>query len=66
MTICALSTGVGASGVAIIRISGPETSLLIKALTNKTLPKPREATLLKLNNIFDQEQFLQLVKYQFP
>ena len=41
MTIYALSTGVGASGVAIIRISGPDTSFLIKALTNKALPKPR-------------------------
>ena len=51
MTIFALSTGIGASGVAIIRISGPETSFLIKTLTNKALPKPREATLLELNNI---------------
>ena len=51
MTICALSTGIGASGVAIIRISGPDTSYLIKALTNKAMPKPREATLLELNNI---------------
>ena len=33
MTIFALSTGIGASGVAIIRISGPETGLLIKKLT---------------------------------
>ena len=41
MTIFALSTGIGASGVAIIRISGPETGLLIKKLTNKALPKPR-------------------------
>ena len=32
MTICALSTGIGASGVAIIRISGPETNFLIKSL----------------------------------
>ena len=51
MTICALSTGIGASGGAIIRISGPDTSFLIKSLTNKALPKPREATLLELNNI---------------
>ena len=34
MTIFALSTGIGASGVAIIRISGPETSFLLKTLTN--------------------------------
>ena len=46
MTICALSTGIGASGVAIIRISGPETGFLVKTLTNKELHKPREATIL--------------------
>ena len=53
MTICALSTGIGASGVAIIRISGSETGFLIKSLTNKALPKPREATLIELNNIIN-------------
>ena len=35
MTIYALSTGSGISGVAIIRISGPEASLVIKSLTGK-------------------------------
>ena len=66
MTICALSTGVGASGVAIIRISGPETSFLIKALTNKALPKPREATLLELNNINNSRAIDQGIVLWFP
>ena len=36
-TIFAPSSGNGPSGVAIIRISGPETSFIIKSLTNKAL-----------------------------
>ncbi len=51
MTIYALSTGPGVSGVAIIRVSGKETKEVIKQLTNKGLPKPRMATLRKINNI---------------
>ena len=51
MTIYALSTGPGVSGVAIVRISGPEASEVIKLLTNKDIPKPRMATLRKINNI---------------
>ena len=51
MTIYALSTGPGVSGVAIIRISGPEASNVIKSLTGKPIPKPRMATLRKINNI---------------
>ena len=49
MTIYALSTGPGISGVAIIRVSGPDTSLVLNALTNKPLPKARMATLRKIN-----------------
>ena len=66
MTICALSTGIGASGVAIIRISGSETSYLIKALTNKALPNPREATLLELNNINNSRAIDQGIVLWFP
>ena len=51
MTIFALSSGPGTSGVAIIRISGPEASNVIKSLTGKEIPKPRMATLRKINNI---------------
>ena len=35
MTIFALSSGPGISGVAIIRISGEETSNVIKLITQK-------------------------------
>ncbi|WP_440655107.1 tRNA uridine-5-carboxymethylaminomethyl(34) synthesis GTPase MnmE [Candidatus Pelagibacter sp. HIMB1506] len=49
MTIFALSSGPGISGVAVIRISGSETSRVIKMLTGKELPIPRVATLRKIN-----------------
>ena len=51
MTIYALSTGPGVSGVAIIRISGKETKKVISLLTDKPLPTPRVATLRKINYI---------------
>ncbi len=50
MTIYALSSGPGISGVAVIRVSGKETISVIKALTGKELPRPRLATLRKINN----------------
>ena len=37
MTIYALSSGPGVSGVAIIRISGSEASKVIKSLTGKKI-----------------------------
>ena len=51
MTIYALSTGPGVSGVAIIRVSGQNTSKVIKTLTGSKLPKARVATLRKIQNI---------------
>ena len=55
MTIYALSTGPGVSGVAIIRVSGQNTSKVIKTLTQSQLPKARVATLRKIQNIDSQE-----------
>jgi tRNA modification GTPase len=66
MTIYALSSGPGVSGVAIIRISGSETSELIKSLTNKDLPKPRMATLRKINNINTSELIDEGIILWFP
>ncbi len=51
MTIFALSSAPGQSGVAVFRISGPETGNIIKLITNRDLPSPRKAKLLKINNI---------------
>ena len=52
MTIYALSSGPGISGIAVIRISGQETSKVIELLTGKNVPKPRIATLRKVNAYF--------------
>ena len=51
MTIYALSSGIGVSGVAIVRISGPDTKNVITLLTSGRFPEPRVATLKKVNNI---------------
>ena len=55
MTIYALSTGPGVSGVAIIRVSGQDTSKVIKSLTGEYLPKARVATLRRIINIDSSE-----------
>ena len=49
MTIYALSTGPGISGIAVIRVSGKNTAEVIKKLTGSKLPVPRVATLKKFN-----------------
>jgi tRNA modification GTPase len=49
MTIYALSTGPGISGIAVIRVSGEDTAKVVKTLTGSPLPKERVATLKKFN-----------------
>ena len=66
MTIYALSTGPGISGVAIIRISGSEASSVIKSLTGEEIPKPRMATLRKINNINTSELIDEGIILWFP
>jgi len=66
MTIYALSSGPGVSGVAVIRISGSETSKVIKKLTNKEIPQPRMATLRKINNINTSELIDEGIIIWFP
>ena len=55
MTIYALSSGPGISGIAVIRISGEDTSKAIELMTGKGVPKPRVATLRKINKINTSE-----------
>ena len=66
MTIYALSSGPGVSGVAIVRISGLEASNVIKSLTGKEVPKPRMATLRKINNINTSELIDEGIIIWFP
>ncbi|MSP10868.1 MAG: tRNA uridine-5-carboxymethylaminomethyl(34) synthesis GTPase MnmE [Pelagibacteraceae bacterium] len=66
MTIYALSTGPGISGIAVIRISGPEAALVIKTLTRKELPKTRIATLRKVFKINTSELIDEGIILWFP
>ena len=66
MTIYALSTGPGISGIAIVRVSGEDTRKVIKLLTNAELPKPRVATLRKINKINTSELIDEGIILWFP
>jgi len=66
MTIYALSTGPGISGIAIIRVSGEDTKKVIKLLTNAALPEPRVATLRKINKINTSELIDEGIILWFP
>lgn len=66
MTIYALSTGPGVSGIAIVRVSGEDTKKAIKLLTNAELPKPRVATLRKINKINTSELIDEGIILWFP
>ncbi len=66
MTIYALSSGPGVSGIAVIRISGPKVEEIIKLITKSKLPKPREATLKKFNKINNSELIDEGILIWFP
>ena len=66
MTIYALSTGPGISGIAIVRVSGEDTKKVIKLLTNVELPEPRVATLRKINKINTSELIDEGIILWFP
>ena len=66
MTIYALSSGPGISGIAVVRISGQETAKAIELLTGKNVPKPRVATLRKINKINTSELIDEGIILWFP
>ena len=66
MSIYALSSGPGISGIAVVRISGKETSRVIEILTGKNVPKPRVATLRKINKINTSELIDEGIILWFP
>ena len=66
MTIYALSSGPGISGVAVIRISGKETSKILKLVTKKNLPKPRVATIKKIIDPNNSELIDEGIVLWFP
>ena len=48
MTIYALSSGPGISGVAVIRISGLKTKEILEKIATGPFPEPRVASLKKI------------------
>jgi len=66
MTIYALSSGPGISGIAVIRVSGKNTVDVIKKITHSKLPIPRVATLVKFNKNGKKELIDEGVIIWFP
>ena len=66
MTIYALSSGPGLSGIAVIRISGKKTKQVINLLTNDDFPRPRVATIRKFNKINNSELIDEGILLWFP
>ncbi len=66
MTIFALSSGPGISGVAIIRVSGPDTSKVIELITERELPKARLASIRKIKKIRTSELIDEGIILWFP
>ena len=59
MTIYALSSGPGISGIAVIRVSGQDTKKVLEKVTFSAVPIPKVATLRKFkdpveNNLIDE------------
>ena len=50
MTIYALSSGPGLSGIAVIRVSGLNTKKVLKSMTFLPIPSPKIASLRKFKN----------------
>ena len=66
MTIYALSSGPGISGIAVIRISGSETSNVVKLITGEDPPEPRVSNLKKFNKISTSELIDEGLLLWFP
>ena len=66
MTIYALSSGPGISGIAVIRVSGKNTADVIKKVTGDKLPNPREATRRKFSYTNTNELIDEGVLLWFP
>ena len=66
MTIYALSSGSGISGIAVIRVSGKNTAEVIKKLTNSKLPPPKVATLKKFNKNGEKKLIDEGIVIWFP
>ena len=66
MTIYALSSGPGISGISVVRVSGSEVKNVIRKLTKGDFPEPRKATLKKINKINTNELIDEGMVIWFP
>ena len=66
MTIYALSSGPGISGISVVRVSGSEAKNVVKKLTTGDFPEPRKATLKNINKINTNELIDQGMVIWFP
>ena len=66
MTIFALSTGPGISGLAVIRISGEKCKTIFEKMISGKMPEPRIATLKKINKINSNETIDEGLILWFP
>ena len=66
MTIYALSSGSGLSGIAVIRVSGPKTKKVLKNMTFLPIPSPKVASIRKFINPETKELIDQGILLWFP
>ncbi len=66
MTIFALSSGPGISGVAVIRISGLKTKEILEKIATGPFPKPRVASLRKIIEIQTKDLIDEGIVIWFP
>ena len=66
MTIYALSSGPGISGIAVIRVSGENSKKILTDLTEQPFPKKRLATLKKIKNNINNEIIDEGIVVWFP
>ena len=66
MTIYALSSGPGVSGIAVIRISGQNTKKVIKTMTFSEPPNPKMATFVKFKDPITKETIDEGILLWFP
>ena len=66
MTIYALSSGPGVSGIAVIRVSGIHTKKIALSLVDGDMPLPRVATFKKFNKINNSELIDEGILLWFP
>ncbi len=65
-TIYALSSGAGMAGVAVVRISGPNTDNLLKTIGIRDLPAARHAQLSQISTSDGAEVIDQALVLRFP